>query len=793
VDPTTNRLKPYLASFVHASTSDPFDHHSRAGFFCDIEGTDPDWRVPVADRVLKLIIDMALSFEAKIADVDRMHHDSGGAHDEEERTEFSRRAKNLRKSARSTCPVIAAYNGAAFDLFFVMQALLHGSDAGAALDPAHYRIVPVFKGSTLVTFSITSKRHFCTILRAHDLCQITQCSLKRACASYLSQGDPSNRKIDFVHEILDISAHRYREWADWDIERYKIERTIKAPVDSPSIVELTENNPDGRRYRTFVDLTYRPFAVIDYCTRDTEVLPKLYRVIDEMTRTIAGVVVFSFLTIGGIAFYGAMQKGKKLLVNRSGRETHNSRRDIDLFPLDAKQDAFVRKAVYGGRACPRLLHDNVECVYLDVSGMYGSVLERASFPFGAITELPPAEAAVRAEIIVREAKQLIELGIKHSVHPIHLTGFRAPDFWIAEVEFQENLNSLEPILADKSSGSTRYNVERRRAVMTSFDLEMILVMGGGLFGVGRMIHFANNAKWIADWATICREGKMKYKRSNPPLSNFYKVLLNSTFGQMMRKDHTDEFMVVSKPEETLAFMRQHQWRWALMLEGPYDVLYGAAHEDIASFYTTRPTYVGAFVLAFARLMVQQIVQLVNPDNDPALQPRVGDTDSLCVPLSCIDRLRSFRLNAAIKRELGELYRAEFDYIGEGVRGSDGLSKEIDVGWFPAKARAGSLTDELLDTILSRGLGAGGRMPQQQQMAHYSDPDRFAVVERLISPAPKMLAVIFRDPVTGKRFIKFRSKGIAESATLGAVEGMDGEAQRSRRSLGVEGARLPSKN
>jgi hypothetical protein len=101
-------------------------------------------------------------------------------------------------------------------------------------------------------------------------------------------------------------------------------------------------------------------------------------------------------------------------------------------------------------------------------------------------------------------------------------------------------------------------------------------------------------------------------------------------------------------------MRSHQWRWALLLEGPYDVLYGAAYEDLASFYTTRPTYVGAFVLAYSRLMIQQIVQLLNPTNDPLLQPRVGDTDSLCVPIAYVDRLREFRISEELKKELSDL-------------------------------------------------------------------------------------------------------------------------------------------
>jgi hypothetical protein len=108
-------------------------------------------------------------------------------------------------------------------------------------------------------------------------------------------------------------------------------------------------------------------------------------------------------------------------------------------------------------------------------------------------------------------------------------------------------------------------------------------------------------------------------------------------------------------------------------------------------------------------------------------------------------LREFRIPDELKKELGD-----FDYTGEGVSGSDGMIGDAaarDVGWFPVKARAGSLTDELLDTIISRGLH------DKQQMA------------RLVSPAPKMLAIIFRDPITGKRFCKFRSKGIAESACL----------------------------
>ena len=115
-------------------------------------------------------------------------------------------------------------------------------------------------------------------------------------------------------------------------------------------------------------------------------------------------------------------------------------------------------------------------------------------------------------------------------------------------------------------------------------------------------------------------------------------------------------------------------------------------------------------------MVQQIVNVINPENDITEQPRFGDTDSLVVTAKGLGRLRA-------------------------------------AGWFyDSDCPDGRLCDELKDTI---GCKLNGDYSKE------SIP-----ITNYCSFAPKILAVEFRDPHNmNDIFYKFRAKGISPNAVV----------------------------
>jgi hypothetical protein len=525
-----------------------------------------------------------------------------------------------------------------------------------------------------------------------------------------------------------------------------------------------------------------PADVIAYCLRDTDVLPKLYERIGEHSKHMCGLPIWHFLSAGSLTFYCGMIAAKPMLINKEAANIHQREtwreHETELYPLDMTQEVFTRPAVIGGRACSRIIADTTPCVYGDISGMYTSILERGHFPYGAITWLSPKDAIAHVESLKAFARELSNYAVAHDVHPIHLMQMRGPEYFIVDCEFSEYNCLLEPVISARDAhNKTIYTVERRRATLTSIDMLTVLLMGGEVHSVGRMLHFAKAAPYAREWARICMEGKVKYKESNPGLSEFYKLMANAFYGQMMRRDHVDQFSIVAREDQTIDFLRSHEWRYFLMLDANQDILYGNACEDIATFVTSRPTYVGAFVLSYSRVMLMQIIQLINPLNQLDLQPRVGDTDSLLLPLSRIEALQSFRIdNDQMINELSDIWNAvttrlhneSFVYLGEGCVNEGEYEA---TGWFPMnkidsdgklirmKARTGQLADECYDTILKT------MRDYHHTKQEYDDNTKFAIVERVFSPAPKVLACTFRDPVSGRLCCKFRAKGVSTSARV----------------------------
>jgi hypothetical protein len=701
-----SKIEPYLNTWSLCE-GNPFQVTKR-GVQSDILGHESYGNQKVALRVLKEhIIPMMMKFEAdikrKISIVTR---------DDEDKV-YKRQVKNIRKYASTHCPRFCAFNGSNFDLYFLSELLINNS--GSLIDSTKYSMCPILKGSSLVSFTILSKDTYSVILRCHDLCQIVGMSLKDACDNFLSKDDPDNNKIEFKHQIMDLSAKRYhafknKPWSEW-IKPEEIE-----VHDFPS--DITEQE---KRLITSKRITYKPSDVIEYAMRDTDLLPKLYQSVDKVVRDITGCSVFTFLTLGGMTWYCSTQRMlKSISLIKRGKK-----KQLNLYGNNRTEEDFIRKSIYGGRACPRVIYSSDVVpgnhVYVDFSSMYGSILLRCEFPHGIISWVPNTMFDNYLNQIrdFAKSKTLSEFAKDSSV----------PVYFIAEIEFEEG-NNLEPVIPQKTQHGTRYLLGKRKEVITSVDLALILILGGKYYTCNEMLHFADHGKFMSEWSQECLEGKQKHKGT--ALGNMFKTLNNANYGQTMKRDHTSQSKIVSRPEETMDFLQKYDWKYFIVGRGDYDVLFGDLKETAANFITTRAPYIGAFVLAYSRVMLQNVVHIVNPNNDPRMQPIMGDTDSLLVSLEGALRLR-------------------------------------EAGLFPdGGAQPGQLTDELADTIDKKGFISKIEVTINGTKKMIPSPEykgKFFLVTRWFSPAPKILAIEFVDPVTKRHFYKFRCKGIAVNSQI----------------------------
>jgi hypothetical protein len=669
--------------------------------------------------------------------------------------------RNMRKHVNSCAPVISAYNGSSFDFYFLVKYLL---SAESPLDSSKYSIRMIMKGAALVGFSIVSIATGIVLLRAHDLCQVLIASLKNACEYYLPKDDPDNKKIEYHEEIMHISAHYFaNDWMEDDLRRdLELSYYELSPEYTPEHIAEQHKINIGERVAIMKKKHYKPLDVLAYCARDTDVLPKLYATLNKITSQILKLSSFTLLTAGGMAWYGAIHSAKPMLQSgrAGGSADRKDKRKLNLYSLNASQDKFARQSIIGGRSCPRIIYGQTEGaddhghIYVDISGMYMSILERASFPHGKPQWIAQEGVAEHVQLIIAQAERLKKMARKNGFHPIHYApmgsesspeGKVLADFWIADIEFQENEHSLEPVLPVKTKQGTFYNLARRTARITSYDLLLILLNGGTYFGCGQMLHFPNNNEWMGEWSKKCRIGKQDAKKAgNSALTTFWKLMANASYGQMLKRDHNSEYRIVERESQLYDFLDKFDMNFVLIcLDSKFDIVYGSPRDAELGFMTTRPTYVGSFVLAYTRAMVQQIVQVANPDANPAMQPALGDTDSLLVPYEGAMRLRNFR--------------GPQHYIGDGVR----IADTDALGWFPpnGRARAGQLADELLDTAFAHRLTGDPKLYDDVQME----------VVRWFSPAPKVLACIVRDPITRKLWTKFRAKGVTTSSVITQID------------------------
>lgn len=105
--------------------------------------------------------------------------------------------------------------------------------------------------------------------------------------------------------------------------------------------------------------------------------------------------ITSFITAGSLAWYGLISNLPDECIDGSRYYPNSNtiRKDINskLFRLEMKELEFVKKSIKGGRVCPRIHKciPNEKYNYLDISGMYCSIMKNESMPYGKAKFLTP--------------------------------------------------------------------------------------------------------------------------------------------------------------------------------------------------------------------------------------------------------------------------------------------------------------------------------------------------------------------------------------------------------------------
>ena len=462
--------------------------------------------------------------------------------------------------------------------------------------------------------------------------QIVGCSLANALKNFGGKkGKEDAKKIEFKDEILFI-MNNYHQNPEILKPGVSSKITKRVFVDSRNdkgkiVYETKYEEVKGK------DNVYLHEEVIRYADNDTKVLEHLYESMDKLCKEVLDANITDFLTAGSMAWYGFVSNLPDSCLEIKYDKNRNKIQpkiiNSKLYKLERSQEDFIRQSVKGGRVCPRqhvfeAKNDKNKGVYLDISGMYASIMKNEILPFGKANWKTNEQLATLNNTIKsyekKDWRKLYEQLTK--------------DFgmFVAEVEFRENPMNLEPIVQYKSNDKTRYTVEKRTDILTSIDIALIIASGGAIYNITKSMYWESFGNVMNPWIVKCNNLKKEGELTgNSAKKSFGKLLANSAYGQTLKRDQSDITRIISTFEEADDFVTKNKLK-NIFDCGDFTILKGEKIVSQETFITSRCSFIGSFVLAYTRGMVFDICEVACPNryNEKGIneQPIYGDTDSL---------------------------------------------------------------------------------------------------------------------------------------------------------------------
>jgi hypothetical protein len=403
-------------------------------------------------------------------------------------------------------------------------------------------------------------------------------------------------------------------------------------------------------------------AMEKYADNDVIILRDLYLSIDDLVSSQFDASVLDFHSANSLAQYGMLLHLPPEVKYNSGKRNLIMSR---LFRLDPDQDTFVSAAMIGGKTMPRQTcfmskhlqldehissddsggvvldmtnedwHQHIDAlVYLDISGMYVSLMKDHKYPYGQ-----PKWAAPQDVDLVRD--------ICNDPDPNRWTLLRDM-FFIAEVDLELHPMEVEPPIAYKNHlGRTTWGIGRRVQKLTSIDLYLVLRNEGKVHSVNTMLIWDKSAPIFKRWMEKTLDMKERGEREGKEaLRSFGKLCGNTTFGGLAMKTYENITSMCFTRSQLEDFYRQAHWQGVVNYKEGV-IMWGKQKHDAEQInYSRSAKNLGVFVLAYSRLMVDDFIAALNPHRRSGSelgllsQPYYGDTDSLLIHCSQLPRVSS---------------------------------------------------------------------------------------------------------------------------------------------------------
>lgn len=536
---------------------------------------------------------------------------------------------------------ICAYNGSGFDFHFFMQSILKSQ-----VYAERFESTCTLKGSKIISFNIWDKYSQTRALCTHDIFNITGCSLSNAAKDFLSNKDG--------HVDLDKDTFPHQWVTKENLMFAKGHEFVSLVIDD--FPESMREKVQSQVNKGLIVLDRYPFHRLlhSYGPKDVDVMIAVYKKMEALTQEAVGTGILRFITLSKLTWYGFRHHLPNRYLQSGSFNCKNKyqKRYTKIYRTNLAADKKISQSIIGGKCYPRIMnfvspdvhksYDDIKdyYVYADIISMYVSIMMKCDLPYGLEKNLVAGSKGLK-EIIERK-----NWDPKDPLVP----------FCVLDVTFELHPHELEPCVSRKvtKNNCTKlcWDTVKRRQWITSIDLFLILRNKGKVFEINEAYIWPHRGPLFKEWVTKTFNEKQKAaKEGRKAAKQYYKTAGNGCYGSSLQRTFNDTTILIRDYEDLCKFHNQYEWTDTLNQDnwekGLHEVLVlkGQRKRHDLFEWTSRPRYMGSFILAWSRYLLDTIIEQAFPSrrdgdaNSVQSQFLYGDTDSLLIHSSCLRRIK----------------------------------------------------------------------------------------------------------------------------------------------------------
>jgi len=514
---------------------------------------------------------------------------------------------------------LVSYNGSGFDHYFINK-WLHSSDI--KIDQYSYR------HGQIQSLKFNGMNKTCDLYLF-----MNPFSLEKACEAF---------KIN-IHK----SSFPHRYASKWNDVYYK------GPVLDPKHYPLNMRGNIPNYENNYFDFEVENLRYLEIDVMCTVELLKVFSV--EMSNII-GLSIFDFMTISQMGW-------------DKWRSTLQEHEDIRLFKFE-DQYAMAESCLAGGRTTPFKKH---------FKSKYWSEIMANKFDQEKLKELYSKcddylidgdvvglyPTAMLEKFPLQISKYSDSTRVKELQRLLNTKQYDQIPLCMMKVDVTPNDKLIVPVIHCKDQKNvTKWNYEHHMN-QTYVSIDVIEAHKRGYqFRILRCAEWGKDSNIFANYVHEVYKVKQEEDRFKSNKDASYnqvrracaKMLLNSLYGKTCQKRIDEVHVVVQNQEEAEKFFKKYKWA-DFDHCGQKFILVGT-HRTFAKTIS-KPIQLGAFVLAYSRKIMNELVDLLDPDRYTDVfkslinTPWYTDTDSLFFHCSQLDRIKhKFAVDGV--KELGQL-------------------------------------------------------------------------------------------------------------------------------------------